>query len=610
MSSASPASAAASFHSIPDMWAYRVGSTPRSPALSSPVGDGWQTLTWAEADARVRAIASGLLEAGLQPEHRVAICAGTALEWILADIGIQHAGGATTAIHAGSTDAEIAWILEDSASEWVFVDTPKLIARLQAMRAELPRLRGVISFCAPLPGDEATIPLAALEARGRTWHAAHPTKLDEVRRAIRPDQLSTLIYTSGTTGIPKGVELTQDAWVYEAEAIDKLDIVNAADKQYLFLPLAHVFARVMELVFIRLGVHTAVDGRTDRLLANMVATQPTWMACAPRVMEKLHNEILRSVRARGTAAWLTFRWSLEVGKRVSRARQKGEPLSGVLRLENKLATAVVFRHVREGFGGRLRFIISGGAPLSKEIAEFFHALDVLICEGYGLTESSAASTVNTPESYVFGTVGRPLPGCEVRIAHDGEVLLRSRGVMRGYHNLPEATAEALVNGWLHTGDIGRILDSGHLQITDRKKDLIVTSTGKNVAPTHFQNLLLARSPLVSHVLLHGDRRPFCTALVTLHVAAVKDWAKEEGVSGEIEELTARPELRLLVQQAIDDVNREVPPWERARRFAILPHDFTVENGLLTPTLKPRRKAIEAHFRTILDGFYEGAVLPG
>jgi long-chain acyl-CoA synthetase len=614
-----PAQAAASFHSIPDMWAYRVGSTPRSQALyhRERTGRGWaptwSTLTWAEADARVRAIAGGLLAHGLEPEHRVAILANTCVEWILTDIAIQYAAGATTAIHAGSTDAEIRHILHDSASEWVFVDSAALAARVTALRGELPSLRGVISYVEPPPAPEGEPPFVHLlsdwEVEGRTWNAAWPAALDATRRSIGPSHLSTLIYTSGTTGVPKGVELTHDAWVYQAEAIDKLDIVNAADKQFLFLPLAHVFARVMELVFIRLGVPTAVDGVTDRLPENLVHAQPTWMACAPRVLEKMHNEILRRARAGGIRRWLTFKWALDVGKRASALRQRGERLGGLLRMEHALAERLVYRSVAAMFGGRLRFVISGGAPLSKEIAEFFHALDVLVCEGYGLTESSAASCTNTPLSYVFGTVGRPLPGCELRVAPDGEILLRSRGVMRGYHNLPAATAEALVDGWLHTGDIGRVLDSGHLQITDRKKDLIVTSTGKNIAPSHFQSLLAARSTLVSQVVLHGDRRPFCIALVTLREEEVRRWADEEGLAGyTLAELVGRPELRMLVQQAIDDVNRELPPWERARRFTILPEDFSIENGLLTPTLKPRRKEIVARFAKLIDGFYDGAVL--
>ena len=602
-------SASASFRSVPDMWVWRVDSTPQSQALSWRGPGGWTAITWAEADVRVRAIAHGLLALGLRPEQRVAIFAGTSVPWILADLGILLAGGATTTLHASTPDHELRHILVDCGARFVFVDGDAGLRRLLALRDQLPELQAIILFEGGAQADDRVLTLTRLEADGAVWGAANPGALDAVRKALRPDQLATLIYTSGTTGLPKGVELTHDAWVYEAEAIDKLGLVNAADKQVLFLPLAHVFAKVMVVVLIRLGVPTAVVGRPDRLMGELPQLSPTWMACVPRFLEKVHNDIRREAREGGTAAWLLFRWALDVGQRVARLRQRRQVPTGLLRVEQRIAHQLVFRRIHERFGGRLRFLISGGAPLSREIAEFFHAIGIVVCEGYGLTESAAASCVNTPEETVFGTVGRPLPGCELRIAEDGEILLRSRGVMRGYHNLPEATSDALdAEGWLHTGDIGRQLESGHLEITDRKKDLIVTANGKNVAPVHFQSRLLARSKWVSHVLLVGDRRPFCSALVTLSPDELQRWAKEEKLRySSLAELSQRPEVHLQIQQAIDDVNRELAPWERARRFAILPEDFTVENGLLTPTLKPRRKVIEQQYRETLEGFYQGAV---
>ncbi|HMV69706.1 MAG TPA: long-chain fatty acid--CoA ligase, partial [Myxococcota bacterium] len=600
-------SASASFRSVPDMWVWRVDSTPHSPALSWPTGGGWSSMTWLEADRRVRAIACGLLSLGLRSEDRAAIFAGTSVAWILSDLGILLAGGATTTLHASTPEHELRHVLTDSGARVIFVDGEAALRRVLALRADLPALRHVILLEGA--ARDGAVTLAQLEAQGEAWSAEHPGALDAVRTALRPNHLATLIYTSGTTGLPKGVELSHDAWVYEAEAIDKLGLVNAADKQVLFLPLAHVFAKVMVVVLIRLGVPTAVVGRPDRLMGALPQLGPTWMACVPRFLEKVHNDIRRQAREEGIAAWLTFRWALDVGRRVSALRQRREQPTGLLRLEHAVAHRLVFRAIHERFGGRLRFMISGGAPLSKEIAEFFHAIGVTVCEGYGLTESAAASCVNTPEDVVFGTVGRPLPGCEVRVAEDGEILLRSRGVMRGYHNLPEATAEALdADGWLHTGDIGRLLETGHLEITDRKKDLIITANGKNVAPAHFQGALLARSKWVSHVLLVGDRRPFCSALVTLAPDELERWAREEKIRyTSVTELTQRPEVQLQIQQAIDDVNRELAPWERARRFAILPEDFTIENGLLTPTLKPRRRLIEDRYRATLEGFYHGAL---
>jgi long-chain acyl-CoA synthetase len=401
--------------------------------------------------------------------------------------------------------------------------------------------------------------------------------------------------------------LTHDAWIYESEAIDKLGLITPADKQLLFLPLAHVFARVMELSMIRLGVPTALDGSADRMSENLIEVRPTFFAAVPRLFERALDRVLRESEDRGPAATVLFQQALRLGREISRRRQRGEELPRWMRLAQRVAEPLVYGPVKARFGGRIRFMVSGGAPLSREVAEAFHALDLLICEGYGLTESTAASTVNTPDDYAFGTVGRPLPGVELRIASDGEILLRGRGVMRGYWGQPDATAEVLdAEGWLHTGDIGRVRDSGHLEITDRKKDLIVTAQGKNVAPAHVQGLLRGACSLISQVHVHGDRRPFCSALITLREDELRRWAAAEGLpAGTFAELARRPEVRHRIQQSVDDVNHQLPPFERVRKIEVLDEDFTVENGLLTASLKPRRKEIEARWATVLEGFYEG-----
>jgi long-chain acyl-CoA synthetase len=601
---------ASSFRSVADMWHHRVESTPEADAFSFRRGSAWETLSWRQAGDRVRAIANGLLANGLGAEQRVVILSETRIEWILADLGILCAGGATTTIYPGSPDDEVAWIAGDCGAVVAFADTEAHVAQLLRLRERLPKLRLVVAFDG-IPAQDAqghgaaVKTLAQLEEDGRKHAEAHPNAYDEARQAIGPDRLATLIYTSGTTGQPKGVMLTHDSWVYEAEAVDALGILSPADKQLLFLPLAHVFAKVLEVVSIRLGIPTVVDGEMDNLSATLAETRPTWLAAVPRIFEKAQASIVQQARDGGQARWTTFQWALDVGRQALRERQAQRQPGFALKMKLSVAERLVFGPLKQRFGGKLRFLISGAAPLPQEIAEFFHAIGLLVLEGYGLTESSAATTVNTPEDYVLGTVGKPLPGTQVRIADDGEILVRGRGVMRGYWNLQDDTAAALdAEGWLHTGDVGLLRDTGHLQITDRKKDILITSGGKNIAPAHFQSLLQARSPYVSHALLHGDRRPYCVALVTLDEAAVTRWAREKNLSWtDWADLAGRPEVKQLVWDEVERINKELPSFETVKAIAILPEDFTLDNGLLTPSQKVKRRAVEERYKAALDGLY-------
>jgi long-chain acyl-CoA synthetase len=376
------------------------------------------------------------------------------------------------------------------------------------------------------------------------------------------------------------------------------------DVQFLFLPLSHVFAKVLEMSFIRLGIPTVVDGNVDELMSNLCDARPTWLAAVPRIFEKARDAILDDVAKRPLPQRRLFDWALRIGRRASAKRQQGRRPRGILRAKLALADRLVLREIRERFGGRIRFMISGGAPLSKEVAEFFDALGLLILEGYGLTESAAATCVNRPDDVRFGSVGKPLPDCDVRIDDDGEILIKSRGVMKGYWGLDEETHRVLTNdGWLRTGDIGVVHHSGHVEITGRKKEFIVTANGKNIAPAHFEELLRNRCPYVQHALLHGDRRPYCVALVTLDLKAATRWAREHGVPDDPATLHTRPEIRELIQDYVDAVHRDLPPWEHARRTAILAEDFTLENGMLTPSLKVKRRVVEARYADVLDGLY-------
>jgi long-chain acyl-CoA synthetase len=595
--------------SIAEMFVRRVAETPDRRAFQHPVGDRWPWLTWGETAAQVRAIALGLHSLGLTSEQRVSILSTTRLEWILAELGILCAAGATTTIYPSNTAEECHYILVDSETVIVFAENDEQVAKIAANRAVLPEVRKVVTFDGRAGHDGWVITLADLEALGRALDAAHPRRFDELVRSVRSEHLATLIYTSGTTGVPKGVELTHDCWVFEAGAIDALGILRPDDHQYLWLPLSHSFGKVLVVAQIAIGFQTTVDGRIANLVENLGAVKPEFMAAAPRIFEKVYNRIITGVRSSGLLRRRIFDWAMGIGRRVSQVRQGRRKPSGLLALENALADRLVFRKIRDRFGGRIRFFVSGSAPLSREMAEFFHAIGILILEGYGLTESSAANFVNLPGSFVFGTVGPPLPGVEVKIAQDdGEILLNGRCVMRGYHNQPEATAEALKDGWLHTGDIGELTPQGFLRITDRKKDLIKTSGGKYVAPQAIEASLKALCPYLSHVLVHGNNRNFCTALVTLDPDSIKSWLRRQGMDGTPSaELANDERVVRMVRAAVEELNGKLASYETIKKFAILPGDFTVEGGELTASMKVRRKVVEEKYKDLLDGFYREAV---
>ncbi len=596
------------YRSVADMFLARVAATPDREAFRFPQNETWKSLTWKQVGEQVRALACGLRALGLRDEQRVSILAGTRWEWMLVDIAILCAGGATTTIYPSSTPDDCAYIVADSATVIAVVENEAQAAKLVARRAELPTLARVVVIDGK--GGEAgwIVTLADVIAQGQAADRAAPGRYEEIARGVGPGSLATLIYTSGTTGRPKGVELTHDCWLYEAEAIEALELLRADDLQYLWLPLAHSFGKVLSAAQIRIGFPTAIDGRVDKIVDNLAVVRPTIVAAVPRIFEKVHNKVVAGAREAGGLKWQIFRWAFGVGRQVSALVQVGKQPRGWLAFRYRLATRLVFSKLQQRFGGRMRFFISGSAPLARDLSEFFHAAGILILEGYGLTESSAATFVNHAGAYRFGTVGKPMPGTEVKFAQDGEILLRGRGIMRGYHNLPDATREALDSGgWLHTGDIGHVEDGGFLRITDRKKDLIKTSGGKYVAPQAIEGKLKVICPWVSQVVVHGDNRNFCSLLVTIDEEAARKWAAEHGKPGaSYLELTKDPGILALVQAGVDELNRTLASYESIKKFAILPVDFTQENGELTASLKVKRKAVEQKYKAILDAFYAGA----
>ncbi|MCW2506579.1 MAG: AMP-dependent synthetase [Actinomycetia bacterium] len=597
--------------SVPAMFFARVAESGPREAFRFPAGDRWESITWDEAAQRVHEIAAGLLARGLAPEDRVAIIAATSVDWILADLGVLCAGAATTAVYPTTGPEDAAYIIGDSGSRFVFADADQL-DKLTAVRGDLPAVEGLIAFPGETPattGGDWISTLDGLRAEGAKQLAADPGIVERASDAVGPGSLATLIYTSGTTGRPKGVQLVHDCWTFEGTAQVHTGLIRPDDVQFLWLPLSHSFGRTLLTGQLAAGFPMAVDGRIDKIVDNLPVIRPTIMAAAPRIFEKVYNRIVSTTRAEGGLKYKIFSWAVSVGRAKSRAEQAGRDPGIAVSLQYAIADKLVFAKVRERFGGRLRGCVSGSAPLAPEIAEFFDAAGIPIFEGYGLTETSAGATVNTPDANRIGTVGPPLPGAEIKIAADGEVLVRGPLVMRGYHNLPEQTAEVLdPDGWFRTGDIGELDDHGHLRITDRKKDLIKTSGGKYVAPSAVEGQFKASCPYIGQVLVIGHARNYCTALIALDAEALGVWAAGAGL-GDLGygELVAHPQVRELISPYVDEVNSKLNRWETVKRFELLPADMTVANGQLTPSLKVKRRVVEDEYRDLIRAMYAGAL---
>ncbi|MFJ8081081.1 AMP-dependent synthetase/ligase [Streptomyces sp. NPDC096205] len=607
--------------SVAGLFLERVAATPDAEAYRYPVPapsgqgpDEWKSLSWAQAAERVYAVAAGLIELGVQPEQRVALAAATRLEWLLADLGIMCAGAATTTIYPQTNADEAAYILADSDSRVLIAENAEQLAKAVEKRAELPELTHVVVIDAEgVETGDWILSLAELESRGAARLEKDPELIKERVAAITSDQLATLIYTSGTTGRPKGVRLPHDNWSYMAKAIAATGLITADDVQYLWLPLAHVFGKVLTSGQIEVGHVTAVDGRVDKIIENLPVVQPTYMAAVPRIFEKVYNGVAAKARAGGAAKYKIFQWAAEVAREYAKATQDNFRRTGTasapfgLATKHKVADTLVYSKLREAFGGNLRACVSGSVALAPEIGYFFAGAGIHILEGYGLTETSAASFVNPGEAYRTGTVGKPLPGCEVRIADDGEILLRGPGIMEGYHNLPEKTAEVLeADGWFHTGDIGELSPDGYLRITDRKKDLFKTSGGKYVAPTEIEGQFKAVCPFVSNILVHGADRNFCTALIALDEAAISGWAAEHGLKDKsYAEIVAAPATVEMVEGYIQELNSGLQRWQTIKKFRLLPRDLDVEHGEITPSLKLKRPVVEREYKHLLEEMYAG-----
>ena len=582
----------------------RVAKTPDAEAFRFPRGEAWESVTWKQVGDKVEALAAGLIALGIEPEQRVGIASGTRYEWILADLAVMCAAGATTTVYPSTNAEDVAYILGDSESRVIFAEDDDQIKKLTDHRAELPHIAKVVTFDGTADGDWI-ITLDDLARLGAEKLAADPGVVKAACEAVTPDQLATLIYTSGTTGRPKGVRLRHRSWVYEGEAIKAQKILDESDLQFLWLPMAHSFGKVLLSTQLACGFATAVDGRVEKIVDNCATVKPTFMGAAPRIFEKAYGRIQTMQAAEGGAKEKIFHKAFAVGLEVERLKRDGKSVPLPLKLQHGLFDKLVFSKVRERFGGRVRFFISGSAALNREIAEWFNAAGIVILEGYGMTENSAGGTVNHPDDNRIGTVGRALPGSEVKIGEGDEVLLRGPHVMEGYHNLPEETARTLTaDGWLHTGDKGSLDADGYLTITGRIKELFKTSGGKYIAPPAIESKFKAICPYASQFMVFGNERNYVVALVTLDPDAMVGWAAENGMEGASYTDIVRSEAaHAMVAGYVDELNGKLNRWETIKTWKLLDHDLTIESGELTPSMKVKRNVVEENHKSVIDEMY-------
>ncbi len=557
----------------------------------------WKNLHWAQAKEAVEKLASALEAKGIKTGDKVAIFSATRYEWSLADLAILSLGAVTVPIYHSTLASEAQFILNHSEASILFVENKQQLKKIELIRKDLPHLREVILI-------EGNDPKATSFSKLLQGEAADALSLAVRAERIELQSIATIVYTSGTTGKPKGVVLTHQNLASEIDALKEIFVFPSHYEALLFLPLAHIFARAFQFYQLCSGFIQVYAESIDKLLENISEIRPHFIACVPRIFEKIHSKILNDVHSSSALKKKLFHWAVKVGGEVSRKKRAQKFISPVLGAQYLVAKNLVFSKLHKKLGGRIHFFLSGGAPLSAEVAEFFHAADILILEGYGLTETTAAINVNRPGHYKFGTVGPLVNHAIEKLGPDGEILVKGDLVFKEYYHDEKATKEAFTpDGFFHTGDIGIFDEEGFLKITDRKKDIIVTAAGKNVAPQYIENLIKMDS-LISQVMVHGDRRKFLSALITLNLDEVQKIAQNHKIETKDDtELLKHPKIHELVRKRIEEKNKQLPSYETIKRFAILEQDFTIEGGELTPTLKVKRKLITERYKDILDSFY-------
>jgi long-chain acyl-CoA synthetase len=601
---------AAAPQSVGALFRWRVAQTPAKEAFRYPdAQDNWVSLDWTRTRERVDELAAGLLALGLAREERVAIVSSTRIEWILADYAINCAGGATTTIYPNTQGADFSHIVVDSGSVVLVAENEEQLAKLEASPEARAQVRAVILFDGAGDG-ERVLGFEQLAERGRALLETDPGAVDRAIASVAIDDLATLIYTSGTTGQAKGVELAHRCWIYQAVVLRELELIRPSALQYLWLPLSHVFGKDLLTIQLGIGFSTAVDGRVDHIVSGLGEVHPDFMCGAPRIFEKVRAAVMLASPQGGVKGRIA-RWAFAVGRATREYRLADKPLPPAMRLAYTVADHLVFSKLKDRVGGNIDFFVSGSAKLSAQVQAWFYSAGLVVVEGYGLTETGAVSCVNLPLPVRFGTVGPALPGTELRIANDGEILVKGPAVMRGYHNDPERTAEVLVDGWFHTGDIGRLDADGFLTITDRKKDLMKTSGGKYVAPAKVEGVIAATVPYVSQAVAVGDGRKYISALLTMDRDNLAKWAARHNMADrDYAEITQSPELRKTIERFMNAANGKLERWETVKRFAILPSEFSVDDGGVTPNMKIRRKVVTDRYAEVVGSLYDDESVDG
>ncbi len=582
----------------------RMQRSGERPAARYWDGKEWVTVTWNEYLWRAAEIGMGLEMNGLKRGEVVNILAPTGFDWASIDLGVLIAGGVSVGLYPTLTAEQIFYQLDHSESAYLFVNNQALYDRIRPVLPRLPRLRQIIAVeTVSDPAEPRLISFQSLLVKGANINARDPsTWLSRANKAHR-DDLAVLVYTSGTTGNPKGAMLTHRNLRAYLDTITSVIPATESDHTVAFLPMAHVAERVVgHYGRLATGASVTFARSPESLMEDIALAKPDYFGGVPRIFEKIHAKFVENLESLPPDRQKLVRWALETGLLYSRTIRSGQKPGLLLALKYRLARALVLGKFKEKLGGKVRFVISGAAPISLELLEFFHALELLPLEVYGLTETTSICTSNTPEHFRLGTVGRAIPGVDLKLGPDGEVLIRSEIVFKGYFKEPGATEETVRDGWLHTGDVGEIDKDGYLKITDRKKNLIITAGGKNIAPAGIEGLLKSH-PLIGQALYHGDRRKFPSALLTLDPEAAAAWAKARNLPPEPKALARQKEVLDEIGAYISKVNQSLAQYEQVKRWTILPEEFTVDNGLMTSTLKVKRKDVEARYRDVLDGFY-------
>ncbi|HEV8440443.1 MAG TPA: long-chain fatty acid--CoA ligase [Methylomirabilota bacterium] len=584
-------------------WA-RVERSGPKPAQQFKKDGAWRTLSWGEVGEIVREVSLGLLALGRKRNEAVGILSGSRPEWVQADFAIFSAGCRTIPIYPSYPPDLIQYIVNDAEIKTLIVEDPVQLAKIHAVRDQMTGLEQLVVIQGYEGNEPRLLTWEALRRLGRDKREQLKSELAGRVADGRSEDIATIVYTSGTTGPPKGVVQTHGNHMAMLKSSEQTLHVTEGDVHLLFLPLAHSFGRLESFAGVFRGLCTAFAESIDKLGQNLPEVKPHFICSVPRVFEKVYASIMTRAEAGSPVKKKIFHWAVGVGRQVSQLKQAKKPVPAALGVKYRVADKLVFSKMHAALGGRLRFAVSGGAPLSREIAEFFHAAGILILEGYGLTETCPSLTFNRPDDFRFGSVGQAQPGVQIKIAPDGEILGRGANIAKGYFKQPQATAEVfLPDGWFATGDIGKLDAEGFLYITDRKKDLIVTAGGINIAPQNIENLLKG-DPFISQAMVHGDRRPYPVALVTLNPEELAKFAREQGIlATDSPTIVKHPKVVERLARSIEERNAGLQSYAKIKKFAILPEDFTVDNGLLTPTLKVKRKIITERHKELLDSLY-------